>query len=82
MLLILWALAFLFGVASAYREEKSVRRVGMRLLFGVLPALLIAAPYFVHELASIVDYTIERFVRERRTWAGRLSTFCASSVFL
>jgi hypothetical protein len=73
MLLILWALAFLIGAALAYREEKSARRVGMRLLFGVLPLLVIAAPYFVHELGSIVDYTIEGFVRERGTWAGGLA---------
>jgi len=70
MLLILWALAFLFGAASAYLEEKSVKRVGMRLLFGVLPALLIAAPYFVHELAGMVEYLTEAFVREHGAWAG------------
>ena len=73
MLIILWVLAFLFGAALAYREERSLRRGGMRLLFCVLPIVVIAAPYFVPELPQIINYVIQGFVRERGTWTARIA---------
>jgi hypothetical protein len=82
MLTILWPLAFLVGAALAYREEKSLRRVGMRLFFIVLPILVIAGPYFAHELASIIEYDIRGFVHERKTWMGLVPAELRSMYYL
>jgi hypothetical protein len=68
MLTILWVLSFLIGAALDYREEKSLKLIGMRGMFVVLPILVIAGPYFAHELRPIIDYAILAFVRQRETW--------------
>ena len=69
----LWGLAFPIGAAIAYREEKSLWPTATRLTFGVAPVLIIATPYFAHELGGIIYYIHLGFVTQRATWAHRLA---------
>jgi len=68
-----WGLAFLIGAAIAYREEKSLWHIAMRLMFAGLPLLAIATPYFAHELGGIIDYIYAGFVSQSAIWAQHVT---------
>src|SRR5260370_27721382 len=62
MVIALWAVAFLIGGVVAYLDEKSLRQVGARLLFGGMPVLIIAGPYFAHDIAGLLAFNYQPFL--------------------
>jgi hypothetical protein len=65
--------AFLAGSAIAWSAGQSLQQIGIRVLVGAIPLLLIAGPYFVRELPAIIDYFHLGFVEQREAWSFRLS---------
>ena len=51
-----------------WRQQDDRRAVLDRLLFGSLPILVIAGPYYLFELPGVVAYIYRGWVRERETW--------------
>ncbi|HEX4553030.1 MAG TPA: hypothetical protein VH249_03515 [Xanthobacteraceae bacterium] len=82
MAISLWSASFVYGALVAYREEKSWRPIGTRLLIGVLAVLVIAGPYFAHEIRHILGYIYQGFVLERETWSHRLADSEHSGFYL
>jgi hypothetical protein len=82
MAISLWSASFAYGALVAYREEKTWRPIGTRLLIGVLAVLVIAGPYFAHEIRHILSYIYQGFVLERETWSHRLADSEHSGFYL
>jgi hypothetical protein len=64
----LWGLAAVIGGVLMWRQENAPRTVLDRLLFGALPILVIAGPYYLFELPGVLAYIHQGWVRERETW--------------
>src|SRR6202521_1940259 len=73
MVIGIWGLAFLIGAATAYREDKSLSRIAMRLGIGLIPAVSIAGPFWAREIIGMFKYIYLGFVTEREAWSPRVA---------
>ena len=66
----LWGVSFLVGAFISYHRARSFPVI--RTLYLAVPILIIAGPYFAHELPGIVAYIHQGWVREYETWVPDL----------
>jgi hypothetical protein len=73
MLVALWTVGWFCGALLASREERSWKPSLIRLAFGIIPIAVLAGPYFIKQLPSILRYLNNAFVTQQKVWLHLLA---------